>query len=641
MDRPSTLIWLEQWRCGPSPPPTTPLSQTIVSIVVVGSGGEEAGWVDGRADGRSGGGGTVVGGEGAGGGRWSGRHTKRGRLRLGSMSRLSNIGSDAVLGATGSGRRGDPNPVDLQRLGDQMMDVAIGAAIVIVVGLVIVVSIRAAGLHWSWPLLPLPALLAGGLIWPVPAAVAGGAALLAAGLGFLRHREQVERGGVEAQAARERSGPISLLRAERRARRWRVDRVCDGRLAVGQGADGQVRTVPFGARQGTRAFVLGAPGSGKTVTLLAHAVAYCERGLPVVCVDPKGDGSLADGLESAAASAGRRFYQWSSSGGATYNPLGRGAASEIADKALAGEEWSEPHYLRQAQRYLGLEVQALEAAGRWPATLASVVEHLNPDRLEALSDEAGETLGDAIRQYVDELSTRSRAELGGVRDRLAVLCESQLGPWLRPVEGAAEIELGRAMADGAVVYFQLDADRFPLASQMLGASIVVDLVGLTGELQGRALRGLVLIDEFAAVAADEIARLLSRSRSAGLTVVLATQAFADLSVARPGDSTESLRRQVLSHVDYVVAHRQSEPEAAELLAQMAGTKPAWARAERLGGASVWDTHSEVTRRRTREFVRHPDEFKVLGVGEAIVIEPAHAAGAHKVRVWPANSDALR
>jgi hypothetical protein len=551
---------------------------------------------------------------------------------------ICGLGMSAAVAGREPRRRGGDS-FSFESLTDQLMDLAVLALIAMAGGVAICVVFRACGLRWSWALIPLPLAGAAALVAPLPGLAAASSLVLGGVLGFLRYQDDLKRGGVEAQTARDRSGPLSTLSAQWRCRRWRAERVQDGRLAIGQSADGRVRTVPFGERQGTRAFVLGAPGSGKTMTLGAHAVAYADRGFPVVCVDPKGDVALCDQLRKAAAEAGRPFYHWSPTGPSSYNPLGRGTASEIADKALAGEQWTEPHYLRQAQRYLGLELQALERAGQWPPTLSSISAHLDPSCLDSLADQAGAELGGMIARYLDGLSARSRAELGGVRDRLAVLCESQLGRWLEPSVGASEIELGGAMAGGAVIYFQLDADRFPLASQMLGAAIVVDLVGLTGELQGRPLRGLVLIDEFAAVAAEEVSRLLSRSRSAGLSVVLATQAFADLSVARPGDPTESLRRQVLSHVDYVIAHRQSEPEAAELLAQMAGTKPAWAHAERLGAApSIWESNGEVTRRRTREFVRHPDEFKTLGTGDAIVIEPASARAAARVRVWAAEPD---
>lgn len=542
-------------------------------------------------------------------------------------------------------RAKEPEALDFEALSDRMMDLALVAVVAMAAAVVIALILELTGLAWSISLLGLPVAIAAFWLSP-PYAVAGaGALVLAAYLGQHRQRLERQRGGVEAQRDRERLSLRSLTLGRRERRRWRAERVRDGRLALGETPAGEVATVPFGSRDGVRAFIPGAPGSGKTVDLAVHARAYVAAGQGVAAIDPKGDGDLRDELASAAAEHGRRFVEWSPDGSATYNPLARGNPSEITDKALAGEDWSEPHYLRQAQRYINVELQAMHAAGVWPASLRSLVAYMDPERLDALADRIGDERGDRIAGYVDSLSTRQRAELGGVRDRLAVLAESELGRQLEPREGAQEIDLLAALTAGDVVYLCLDADRYALASQMLGAAIVSDLVALTGELQGSPVRALVMIDEFAAVAADEVARLLSRSRSAGLSVVLATQAFADLSVARAGDGTDSLRRQVLSHVDYLVAHRQSEPEAADLLGQMAGTKPAWAVATRESSKSFWSRslfdfgRPEVTRRRTREFVRHPDEFKRLRRGEAIVIEPS-GESARLVRVWPSEpSDA--
>lgn len=369
------------------------------------------------------------------------------------------------------------------------------------------------------------------------------------------------------------------------------------------------------------------------MTLAAHASAYIREGAAVVCVDPKGDPYLRDVLEREAEAAAGDVAVWTPSGPSSYNPLGRGTPSEIADKALAAEQFTEPHYLRQAQRYLGLLLQVMKAAEEWPPSLARVVHYFEVDRFEYLARSCEGELGDRVAAYARGLPPRARAELGGVRDRLAVLAESELGGWLEP--GAeAELDLAQVVAGGRIAYIQLDADRFPLASQMLGAAIVVDLVNVTAGLHGRRARGLVLIDEFAALAAEQVARLLSRSRSAGLSVLIGTQSFADLTVARPNDQTDSLRRQVLSDVDYVIAHRQSEPEAAEILGAMAGTQPTWTMTRhtrtQLGASAPAD---EGTRTRTREFVRHPDEFKRLGVGEAIVIEPAAREDPSVVRIW--------
>ena len=125
------------------------------------------------------------------------------------------------------------------------------------------------------------------------------------------------------------------------------------------------------------------------------------------------------------------------SGDSVYNPFARGGASEIADKALAGERFTEPHYLRQAQRYLGHVVRALRGAGT-EVSLRAIVDHLDPGRLEMLVRALPEAEARATFAYLDSLSSRQQSELAGVRDRLAILAESDVGPWLDPQTAGAE-----------------------------------------------------------------------------------------------------------------------------------------------------------------------------------------------------------
>jgi len=149
---------------------------------------------------------------------------------------------------------------------------------------------------------------------------------------------------------------------------------------------------------------------------------------------------------------------------------------------------------------------------------------------------------------VDGLSAKARADLGGGRDRLAVLADGELGPRLDPKLGdGPQISFERALAQKEIVYFHIDADRYPAASKLLGAALVIDLVTLVAQMQGSDMRGLLVIDEFAALAADQVSRLFGRARSAGLSVLLGTQGLADLRTARPEDPTDSLTEQVLTN----------------------------------------------------------------------------------------------
>src|SRR6185437_13369894 len=98
----------------------------------------------------------------------------------------------------------------------------------------------------------------------------------------------------------------------------------------------------------------------------------------------------------------------------------------------------------------------------------------------------------STHEYLDSLTARQRVELAGVRDRLAILAESDIGRWLDPGTEAA-------VHARAVVYFDLDADSRPLLAQMLGAAIVGDLQATVAAQQGEPIATLIAIDEFAAL----------------------------------------------------------------------------------------------------------------------------------------------
>lgn len=530
--------------------------------------------------------------------------------------------------------------VDITAWGDYAMTAVIPIAIGAAIGLLVMVSLRAVKLHWTW------ALLGALLVWPVwqlawqVGLALGTAVTTAGGGGWYRQREDVERGGSEAREAKERTDPARLALTAAKRKRAGGRRVSGEALEIGLSRRGGTCRVPFGKSRGVHAIVPGATGSGKTVALAAMAQAYILAGLPAIVIDPKGDTYLRKVLFDAAWEAGVRFREWKPTGHTVYNPFGRGGPTEITDKALAGHRWSEPHYELITQRLLGQVLTTMRAAGQWPPTLSTVVHNMDPERLDDLASDVGGEVGDRVSAYVDGLSARAKAELGGGRDRLAVLAESELGPRLDPElsEGNEHdvLSFGESLESNEVVYIHTDADRYPAASKLLGAAVVIDLVTLTADLQDGAMRGLLVIDEFAAVAAEQISRLFGRARSAGLSVLLGTQSLADLRSARPDDPSDTLTEQILTNVEFSLVHRQSDPDSAERLAQVAGTTPSWSTTRRIKGLPGLSQGAaeEGSRRREREFLVNPDDFKRLQTGEAVVIHQTAKRPAEIVRVWP-------
>ncbi len=256
-----------------------------------------------------------------------------------------------------------------------------------------------------------------------------------------------------------------------------------------------------------------------------------ERGLGAVVVDPKGDARPARSSCAAPRSPpDGPFIEWTPAGEHVYNPYARGGASEIADKALAGERFTEPHYLRQAQRYLGHAVRALRDVG------AEV--SLRDDRRAPRSGTAGAarpraaggTGADATFAYLDSLSPRQQRELAGVRDRLAILAESDVGTVARPADGGREPvrPAQRGAASGRSSTSASNPTAVRCSAQMLGAAIVQDLQTTVAALQGQPVPTLVAIDEFSAIAAEQVVRLFGRARSAGFSLLLGTQELSDL-----------------------------------------------------------------------------------------------------------------
>jgi hypothetical protein len=505
-----------------------------------------------------------------------------------------------------------------------IVTVGVHVLVALAVGSLLARLLRAHGLRWTWSLAPL-ALPIWGAVLPAGWSLALAAATVRAAVrGRRLHREDLVAGGDLAEAAGQRRGPASLacrtlIRAfVDRDRRRRPVRLDGGRLEIGRDDRARAVSIPFGAPAGRHSLVVGATGSGKTVTQTWIACRAVEGGLAAVVVDPKGDSRMRDALAAAARASGRPFLEWTPSGPSVYNPFARGNASEIADKALAGERFTEPHYQRQAQRYLGHAVRMLRGAGA-AVSLPALVAQLDPEALEALSETVAGDQAARTRDYLASLTARQRADLGGVRDRLAILAESDVAPWLDPAGGGAFDLLG-AIAARAVVYFSLRADSWPLLAQMLGGALVGDLRSAMASLQRAPVETVVVIDEFAALAAEQVAHLFGRARSAGISLVLGTQELSDLRV----DGRDRLREQVLGNLSSLIAHRQVVGDSAELVSGLGGTAGRWRTAHSSDGR--W------TQTRTQVPALAADRVRALPTGTAAVLDLSAGGAAVLARI---------
>ena len=483
------------------------------------------------------------------------------------------------------------------------------------------------------PAPPGPPVRARSLLWPTAAFVAlmvlpPGAGIVAVGLavaGRMLWRASEQR--------RARRAEIRALAAEGPS------------IVIGVDADGRPVTIPE-RTLAAHGLIVGATGAGKSTTLLTLLTDQIARGRPVVAIDLKGSREFSDHLRAAAEAAGRPFLEWTPDGATHWNPLAAGNTTELKDKLLGTERFTEPHYRRAAERYLQTAIQvALEVSPGEELSLARVVDLMSPPRLIAAARDASPQMRDRVRDYLSSLTPDQVSAVRGLGSRLAVLSESDSGPLLEPGPPEGTLDLRRALRGGEVVLFSLNSSRYGGLASMLGTLAVQDLTAAAGarldEPVASRPRAVVAIDEFSALGSDNVLALLVRGREAGVGVLLATQELADLTRSGAG-----VREQILGNTALKIAHRQDVPESARAVAGLTGIVRAWERSyqHRSSAAGVVGS-TTVSDRLVDRYRVDPEQIGTMHTGEAVVVikAPVPRTTVTRIRREPpaAGADAGR
>jgi conjugal transfer pilus assembly protein TraD len=406
----------------------------------------------------------------------------------------------------------------------------------------------------------------------------------------------------------------------------------DGIVLGSDAGGGQVSIVE--QELAAHGLILGASGAGKTTTLLTILSKQIGRGRPVVAIDMKGSPAFAAAVADAAAAAGRPFRIWTPDGPSHWNPLSHGNATELKDKLIATERFTEPHYQRAAERYVQTVLQVIAAAHPdRPPTLREVVGLMDPHRLSGSLRTLPRSMSERVQDYLAGITPDQLSAIRGLQTRLAIITESHTGPFLEP--GAGEgVDVRAALAGRGVVLFSLNSSTYGKLAAQLGTLAVQDLVCAAGHRISEGAghpRGLatVAIDE-SSMLGENLISLFARSREASIGVLAATQEMADFDRVAPG-----LRDQVLGNTAFKVAHRQDVPSSAQTVAQMAGTEKTWEYTEQVPGGLLGGYRSgRGTRRLGEQFVVHPNEIKTLRTGHAVLISKLRGGRASTVRVAP-------
>jgi conjugal transfer pilus assembly protein TraD len=403
------------------------------------------------------------------------------------------------------------------------------------------------------------------------------------------------------------------------------------------GLDDEGKPVPLYDKEvNMHVFVSGATGAGKTNTLTVILESAIRRGKPVIIVDGKGDSAFLEEMREMAESYGREFQGFSYTGTTHYNPFRHGTPTELKDKMMAMEEWSEPYYQRAAERYLQLVFRVLQLANV-PVDLHIVQRMLVQKNLmnmvKKLKNIEKEE-ADRMKEYINGLDKGHKDAIDGLADRLALLTESDVGELFKDKEGTQTIDLLEAVKAKRVAMMSLSGLSYSSFTPALGAMIVEDLKSVASALVESGMEDYiyVVLDEFNLFAGEQVVNMINKSRAAGFCCFIATQELADLSVA----GGEELVGQVIGNTNVKIVHRQDVPDSAEYLSNVVGTKKILVKTmmteEKLFGSMSKHMGSV---REDEELVIHPNVLKNLRQGEAMLIKKIPNNTVVKTQVRPA------
>jgi hypothetical protein len=337
---------------------------------------------------------------------------------------------------------------------------------------------------------------------------------------------------------------------DQRARDRKVARLIahprEGKLsapALGVALDGDLPSwrqgryvVPPTHLRGKAMAVVGAPGVGKTVTLLRLAYLAGLMGRKVCFADCKGtDPTLVPALIAAYRLGNPQAHVgcWPQ----TAMDMWRGTAAQVQSRLLAVEVFTEPFYQRVASAGLRL---ALTAPDMPPVDSSDeLLRRLDPDELAALWEgrplqlkdiqAIGEHLAGARLRYADFF-----AALGGAFDR---------GAWSYEDVDLAVLTvptlLSKAEADAAMRVVLEDYGHYA-----------------TGRKPREGEDAVLILDEFSALASgvDSAINLAERVRDVGVQVIVAAQSVEGL-----GDHRQAPRL-LASCAGGIVVHQCPDPE---------------------------------------------------------------------------------
>jgi Cdc6-like AAA superfamily ATPase len=420
-------------------------------------------------------------------------------------------------------------------------------------------------------------------------------------------RERDERRAERLRNRRERRArrAAGIGRPERRPAGFELGRHVEGDRLLPT-SRGRV-AMPL-ARLEKTVLVIGAPGSGKTETVLrlAHGVATSSD-WPAFVIDAKGDRNTQQRFGRLMQQARRRpclfpdrpYDGW------------RGSPREIAGRLVQLIDWADEG---GGAYYRDLSVNLVRAACAAPQgpprSSCELLARL--DKTALLDLWAGHDRAQAIAGFKPE-------HVDACRQRYAAFFDATEG----------QLDGDWALEDTDAGYLLLNELLYGEETSKLGRFLVEEFKQYLAARNRQGRQVLLIIDEFSAIADGErVARMIEVVRSHGAAVVLAPQAY-------EGMGGEQASARILNAAHTVLLHAMPDPEP---IVKAAGTRLVVEQSLQHQAGVSTDLGSS---RQQHQLKADPNDVRRLREGMCYVLGSGRAQKVQVASVsnWPAAHDA--
>ncbi len=366
--------------------------------------------------------------------------------------------------------------------------------------------------------------------------------------------------------------------------------------------------------------VVGSTGSGKTDSvILPLFVQDIERGRGAVVMDAKGDLETFNKIHYPVKRVGREkdflffslAYPQKSN---TYNPLLRGNPTELKDKIISSNIWTEEYYKSKAEETLLLLIQSLKEVHEI-VTFHKLYELVSSEnKLRELAQriknpELQEIMLSILKKY-----SSFQNEHAGLKAALGMIARGEFALLVK--DEKPQIDLLDAYQNKKIVYFQLNTQGYEETAKRFGRIILQDLKTTSNYVQAympERERSFfpIFVDEFSNFAYEPFIEFLNKARGAHMAITIAHQSLGDLQKAG-----NHFVKQVLENCNIKIIMRQDDPQSIETYSRISGTQRTYKDTVQMHED---DPTGMVSVRATEEFRLKPNTIRALGRGDAAII----------------------